>query len=163
MEAYAEGYVNGMSATTFEPDTKVTRGMIVTMLYRMAGEPATDAENSFSDVAADSYYHDAVVWANENEIALGFGDGTFCPDQTCTREQMVVFLYRYIKFQGGDVSATAELNFPDADKVSSYAEDAIKWAVAEGIINGVKISDTVSELQPQGTATRAQFAAIITR
>lgn len=156
---YNNELMNGMSATTFEPNSTTTRGMIVTMLYRLENEP-TAASAGFSDVAAGQWYTDAVNWAAANNIVNGYGDGQFGPTDTITREQMMAILYRYAQYKGYDVTASADLSaYTDAANISSYAVSAMQWAVGEGLING--ITDTT--LVPGGSATRAQVAAILMR
>ena len=156
---YNNELMNGMSATTFEPNSTTTRGMIVTMLYRLENEP-TAASAGFTDVAAGQWYTDAVNWAAANNIVNGYGDSQFGPTDTITREQMAAILYRYAQYKGYDVTASADLSaYTDAANISSYAVSAMQWAVGEGLING--ITDTT--LVPGGSATRAQVAAILMR
>ena len=160
---YQNGLMNGTSATTFSPEGTTSRGMIVTILWRMAGSP--DMEDKiwgypFADVDATAYYGTAVYWARLNGIAGGYDDATFGPNDPITREQMAAILYRYAQYKGYDVSAKADLNkFTDADEISNYALEALQWANAEGLINGK--GDGV--LDPKGQATRAEAAAILTR
>ncbi len=157
---YDEGLMNGISADEFSPDTATTRGMIVTMLYRLEGEPAVTAECPFDDVDAGDYYHDAVVWASENGIVNGISDTEYAPNANITREQLAAMMNRYAEFKGYDVSASTSLGgFADADDVSDYAVEALEWAVAEELVNGMG-DNTVA---PQGTATRAQVATIFQR
>ena len=154
------GLMKGTGENLFSPDATTTRGMIVTILYRLEGEPSPTGACPFQDVASGKYYEKAITWAAENGIVSGFSADTFGPDQNITREQMAAILYRYATYKKYDVSAAGDLSkFPDADKVSSYAVDAMKWANAAGIING---SDD-GNLYPAGNATRAQVAAILTR
>ena len=156
---YNNELMNGMSATTFEPNSTTTRGMIVTMLYRLENEP-TAASAGFTDVAAGQWYTDAVNWAAANNIVNGYGDDQFGPTDTITREQMMAILYRYAQYKGYDVTASADLSaYTDAANISSYAVSAMQWAVGEGLINGV----TNTTLVPGGSATRAQVAAILMR
>ena len=156
---YNNELMNGMSATTFETNSTTTRGMIVTMLYRLENEP-TAASAGFSDVAEGQWYTDAVNWAAANNIVNGYGDDQFGPTDTITREQMMAILYRYAQYKGYDVTASADLSaYTDAANISSYAVSAMQWAVGEGLING--ITDTT--LVPGGSATRAQVAAILMR
>ena len=160
---YQNGLMNGTSATTFSPEGTTSRGMIVTILWRMAGSP--DMEDKiwgypFADVDATAYYGTAVYWARLNGIAGGYDDATFGPNDPITREQMAAILYRYAQYKGYDVSAKADLNkFTDADEISNYALEALQWANAEGLINGK--GDGV--LDPKGQATRAEAAAMFTR
>ena len=156
---YDNELMNGMSATTFEPNSTTTRGMIVTMLYRLENEPAA-ASAGFTDVAAGQWYTDAVNWAATNNIVNGYGDSQFGPTDTITREQMAAILYRYAQYKGYDVTASANLSaYTDAANISSYAVSAMQWDVGEGLINGV----TNTTLVPGGSATRAQVAAILMR
>ena len=156
---YNEGLMTGTSATTFEPNTSTTRAMIVAMLARLEG--VTSAESAgFTDVSGSDWYATAVNWAASEGIVGGFGDGTFQPNAPITREQMASILYRYAEYKGLDVSARTDLShYSDAENISSWANDVLSWAVAEGLLTGV----TSDELQPQGNATRAQVAAILQR
>ncbi len=157
---YVHKLMNGMSETTFEPDSTLTRAMLVTILYRMAGVPETEASTVFTDVGEDTWYADAVAWGYENEIVKGMSDTQFAPDESVTREQMVTFLYRYAKYVGVDVSASEDASisdYTDADSISAYASDSMLWAIENGIINGM--GDNT--LEPLGTATRAQVAKVI--
>jgi len=157
--AVENGLMNGTGDATFSPLASLNRAMLVTVLYRLAGEPAITGSDSFSDVTADSWYGDAVSWASENAIVLGIGDSSFQPDGSITREQIATILYRYAQSSGYDVSKADDLaSFSDAAKVSSYAETAVKWAVAQGILNGSN-----GALNPTGTATRAEAAAMLQR
>lgn len=153
------GLMNGTGSGTFSPKATTTRGMIVTILYRLSGEPAVSGVCPFGDVAAGKYYEKAITWAAENKIVSGYADGTFGPDNAITREQLAAILYRYATFCGYAVTASAEISrFADAGTVGSYALAAMKWASAEGLING-----SGSKLDPKGSATRAQVAAILAR
>lgn len=154
------GLMKGTGENLFSPDATTTRGMIVTILYRLEGEPSPTGACPFQDVASGKYYEKAITWAAENGIVSGFSADTFGPDQNITREQMAAILYRYATYKKYDVSTAGDLSkFPDADKVSSYAVDAMKWANAAGLING----SNDGKLYPAGNATRAQVAAILTR
>lgn len=156
---YEQGLMTGVSETDFGPNLTTTRGMIVTMLYRLQGEPEV-GEGSFTDVNPDAYYADAVTWAAENDIVSGYGNGSFGANDAITREQLAAILYRYCEAMGYDTSARADLSgYSDADTISSWASDVISWANAMGLINGM--SET--ELAPKATATRAQVAAILER
>ncbi|MGM9522968.1 MAG: S-layer homology domain-containing protein, partial [Faecousia sp.] len=158
--AVAHGLFGGTGDTTFEPETAMTRAMLVTVLWRYEGKP-TGYQNSFTDVNAKdgSWYIDAVAWAAANGIVGGVGNGKFDPDGNITREQMAAILFRYAGKKGIDTSKRGDLSgFPDSGKISSWAKDAVQWTVAEKIING---SD--GKLLPQGNATRAQVAAILMR
>jgi len=159
---YDNGMMVGMSETAFVPNLPTTRGMIVTMLYRLAGSPAVSGTNSFTDVAEDTWYTDAILWAKLNGIVSGYGAAYFGPDDNITREQMVTILYNYAKYMGYDVSVGEDTNIlshDDASDVSEYAIPAMQWTCGAGIINGT--SD--STLSPKDGATRAQVAAIIHR
>lgn len=160
MFVYGEGMMNGTSSTTFSPDATTTRGMIVTILHRLAGSPASRESADFLDVPAGQYYSEAVAWASENGIVNGYDDGNFGPDDTITREQMAAILYRYAGFQGYDMSAKADLSgFSDAGTVSGYAQEAIRWANAAGLVSGT----STTTISPKAGATRAQVAAILMR
>lgn len=157
---YENGLMAGTSDTTFEPDTTTSRGMIVTVLYRLEGAPTVSGASGFTDVADGQYYADAVAWAAANNIVGGYGNGLFGPNDTITREQMAAILYRYAQYKGYDVTASADLSdYSDVAQVSSYALAALQWANAEGLVNGT--SDTT--LTPGGSATRAQVAVILMR
>ena len=157
------GLFYGTSDTTFSPDGAMTRAMLVTVLYRLEGQPKVTAKNPFSDVADGRWYTDAVVWAAENKIVNGVGEGRFDPDGEITREQMAAILYRYSEFKGVTPSeGKFAAEYPDAGKVSRYALTAMRWANAEKLINGTQRGSTVY-LDPQGSATRAQVAAILMR
>ena len=158
--AVEHGLMNGTSATTFEPDGTITRAMVVTILYRMSGEPAVSGAPAFSDVLAGKWYSNAIKWATDKGIAKGVGGGKFDPDAPVTREQMSTFLMRYAKFKGKSTSTSTSLSgYTDAGKVSSWAVDAVKWSVGNGIIVGT----SATTLDPESTATRAQFATIVHR
>ncbi len=155
------GIMNGYSSDTFGPNDSITRAQAVTILWRIAGSSESTNESTFSDVAQDTYYATAVAWATENGIVLGYEDGTFHPNAKVTREQLAAILYRYAAFCGIDTTVydTEMLeSFGDAQSISSWALDAMQWVCENGIING-----TESGLIPQGTATRAQSAAIFQR
>ncbi len=153
------GIMNGMSEDVFSPNGILTRGQLVTMLYRMAGEPEFTAENPFTDVAEDKYYADAVVWAYENGVVKGISETLFAPELSANREQVATFMHRYAKLLGLSVEHEGTLEaYPDAATVSEYAVEAMTWAVGTGIINGIDGS-----LMPRDTATRAQIATMIMR
>ncbi len=154
------GLFNGISATEFSPDGTMTRAMLVTVLYRMAGSPVILVGNSFSDVPADSWFAPSVTWGKVTGIVNGIGDGLFAPNDYVTREQVATILCRYAVRNGVDVYAEDALApFVDAQLVSTYATDAMNWAISCGLIGG--IGDQT--LDPQGSATRAQVAAILMR
>ena len=155
-----KGVMSGVSENQFDPSGKLTRAMLVQMLYNMESRPACDAENAFMDVPVGQWYTDAVIWANDEKIVSGMGDGLFAPNMEITREQMVVMLYNYAKYKGYDVTASAGLSkFADNASVSTWAQPAMQWAVAEGYISGMGDN----QLAPQGTATRAEIASVIMR
>jgi hypothetical protein len=155
---HENGLIVGTGGTAFSPQANTSRGMIVTILYRLEGTPGAGA-NTFSDVAAGKYYTDAVAWAAENEIVSGYGDGKFGPEDAITREQMAVILMNYAKFKGYDVSMSTDLSkYTDEGSISSWAKDAISWANAAGLIRGDS-----AKLTPAGYAERCQVAAILQR
>lgn len=157
---YNNGIMDGVDNGVFSPNTETTRGMVVTILYRLAGEPNVRGGNDFSDVASGAYYADAVTWASNAGIVNGTSATTFSPNALVTREQFAAMLYRYMQYTGADTSARAILSgFADAGKVSPYAADAVAWAVAEDVLNG----RSATEIAPQGNCTRAEVAAMITR
>ena len=158
--AILNGLMQGVSETSFDPNGKLTRAMLVTMLYSMAGRPAVEAENPFDDVSAGSWYADPVIWASSNGIVSGYGNGKFGPKDNLTREQFAVILYNYAAMIGRDTSAAADLSaYQDADQISGWALTALQWAHAEGLINGY----SSTRLAPKGTATRAEAAVIFMR
>ena len=157
------GIFNGMSTSSFAPDLAMTRAMLVTVLWRMAGRPEAKAPAAFRDVDAGQYYAEAVAWAAENGIVAGISETAFAPNAKATREQLAAILYRYAKWSGVDVTKTADLaSFPDAGKVSAYAEEPLAWAVTNGIVSGT-LRGGKAYLDPQGGATRAQVASILMR
>ena len=157
------GLMAGTSATTFEPDLTTTRGMIVAILHRLAGSPNIEDEiwgYPFQDVDANAYYATAVYWARMNGIVAGYSDERFGPNDTITREQMATILYRYAQYKVYDTTDKANLSkYTDTAQVGSYAVEAIRWANAEGLVNGT----SATTLTPKGSATRAQAAAILMR
>ena len=157
---YSEGMMDGVSDTQFAPNSNLTRGMVVTMLYRLEDEPRVTGSSGFDDVASGAWYADAVTWAAENGIVNGVSDAEFAPNDNITREQLAAILYRYAEYNDYDVSGRDDLSeFTDRDSISGYALDAMRWAVDEGLITG--ITDTT--IEPQGTATRAQAATMFMR
>lgn len=150
------GYMNGVAADTFDVEGSLTRAQLVTILYRIAGEPETSAAIPFADVADGQWYTKAIVWAAENGIVKGVNETTFAPNDPITREQIAVILYRYAHEENTEDGKLT--SFPDAKDISGYALEAMNWAVARGLING---SD--GKLLPQDTATRAQIAVIFAR
>ena len=159
--AYNNGLFAGTTATTFAPDMTMTRAMLVSVLWRLAGEPAPKGTNTFDDVPNGAWYTDAVTWAAENGVVAGIGNGRFDPDGSVTREQTAVILFNYAQSKDYDVSARADLSvFPDAGSVSGWAQDALAWANASGLISGA-VRGTQTILDPQGSASRAQVAMIL--
>ena len=157
---YENDLMNGTDGSLFSPESTTTRAQVVTVLYRLAGQPAADWENPFWDVPASAWFHDAVTWAWENDITGGVSSTHFGAGNAVTREQLAAFLYRYAQDQGYDTSARADLSgYSDAGLVSSYATEALSWANATGLITGT----TGTTLSPQGSATRAQVATILSR
>ncbi len=153
---YENKLMAGTGSDTFGPDLATSRGMIVTILYRMAGSPAVGA-CGFTDVAAGQYYTSAIAWAAEKGVVSGYGGGLFGPDDPITREQMTLILQGYARLSGKDVSARADLSaYTDAGEISGYAQESMSWARAVGLVNGT--SETT--LTPSGTATRAQAAVL---
>ena len=159
--AYMTGLMNGVGGDRFTPAAATSRGMIVTILWRLEGKPAVTGANPFDDVTAGKYYENAVIWAAANGIVDGYGDGKFGPDDDITREQMAAILYRYANFKGYDISVgenTNILSYTDAERISAYAIPAMQWTCGEGLIQG-----DGGKLMPLGNATRAQVAAILHR
>lgn len=157
---YENGLMNGTAGTTFSPALHMSRGMIVTVLYRLEGSPETSGQMPFEDVPAKFYYHDAVAWSYENGIVNGVSGTAFAPDADVTREQLVTIFYRYANAKGYDTTSMNDLAaYEDEYQVSGFARNALVWAVESGIINGV----TDTTLVPQGSANRAQFATIMKR
>ena len=159
--AYNNGLFGGTSPTTFAPNVTMSRAMLVTVLWRLAGAPAPKGVNTFDDVPGGTWYTDAVTWAAENGVVSGVGGGRFDPNGDVTREQTAVILFNYAHNCGYDVSARADLSvFPDAGSVSGWAQAALAWANAAGIINGT-VYGGQTILDPQGSASRAQVAKIL--
>lgn len=159
--AYNNGLFAGTTDTTFAPDMTMTRAMLVSVLWRLAGEPAPKGANTFDDVPDGAWYTDAVTWAAENGVVAGIGNGRFDPSGAVTREQTAVILFNYAQSKGYDVSARADLSaFPDAGSVSGWAQEALAWANASGLISGA-VRGTQTILDPQGSASRAQVAMIL--
>lgn len=147
------GLMSGTSATTFEPQTTTSRAMLATILYRASGSPSGAVSANFTDVASDAYYYDAVNWAAANSIVSGYGNGRFGSNDPVTREQIATILWRY----AGSPAADAGQDFADENSIASYAADAVDWARANGIVNGVGNN----LFAPRGNATRAQVATIL--
>lgn len=156
---YKNGLFSGTDSRSFSPNASMTRAMLVTVLYRLEGEPTVTGRSSFTDVRSGAYYEKAVIWAAANGIVTGTDSTSFSPDAKVTREQLAAILFRYAQYRKLDTDASAKLNsFTDADSVSAYASEALGWAVSEGLINGAS-----GKLMPKGDATRAQVAAILHR
>ena len=157
---YEHGMMNGISTTKFGPDVDLTRGMLVTILYRLENEPAAGS-CPFSDVAKNAYYADPIAWAAEHEIVTGYSETSFGPNDPLTREQLATILYRYAQYKGYDVSVgedTNILSYKDFDEIHTYAIPAMQWACGAGILQG-----SSGALHPTATATRAQVATILMR
>ena len=157
---YENGLMDGVGNNLFAPNATLNRAMAVTILYRLEGSPAVTTDAGFNDVAAGTWYTDAVNWAAANNIVNGVEGNNFDPTGSLTREQMATVLYRYAQYKGADVSASGDISgFVDSANVSSWAADAVKWAVGSGLVNGVE----GNALAPQGTSTRAQAATVLMR
>ncbi len=157
---YRKGYMDGMSSTRFGGELNTTRGQIVTILWRLTGEPRATKRNPFTDVSSSQYYYDAISWAYDAGVVDGFDAHTFKPDQNVTREQLAAILYRYAKYMNLSTSGSAYLaKYRDADKIANWAYDAMAWANYRGLINGT----SATRIDPKGYATRAQIAAILHR
>ena len=158
--AYENGLMDGVGDNLFAPNSDTTRAQLVTILYRLEGQPAPSGDSGFSDVAAGTWYTDAVAWAAENGIVNGVSETEFAPGKDITREQLATILFRYAEAKGYDVSARVDLSaYPDANQIQSYAAESVAWAVAEGLIQGFEDNT----LRPAGNATRAQIATILMR
>ena len=158
--AYENGLMDGVGGNRFAPNSATTRAQLVTILYRMEGQPAVSGDLPFTDVESGTWYTDAILWAAQNGIVNGVNDTEFAPGNDLTREQLVTILYRYAESKGYDVSASADLaGYPDGEEIQAYAREAMAWAVAENIIRGME-DDT---LKPAGNASRAQIATILMR
>lgn len=156
---YALDIMDGVGHDLFAPGTQLNRATVTTVLYRLSGSPTVKGSSPFTDVPAGTWYTDAIVWASQNGIVNGYGDGIFAPGKAVTREEMAAMIYRYWQHQGGDaVEDTSALNgFADATQVASWARDAMAWCVEKDVINGT--SET--QLSPKTGATRAQVAQIV--
>ena len=158
--AYTNGLMDGVSTTQFAPNSNLTRGMVVTILYRLEGEPRVTGSSGFTDVASGAWYADPVTWAAANGIVNGVSDTEYAPNTDITREQLAAILFRYAEYKGYDVSGRDSLTgYTDRGSISAYALDAMRWAVDEGLITGM----TATTIVPQGTATRAQCATMLMR
>ncbi len=157
-EVYELGLMTGMTETTFAPSEPMTRAMVATVLYRMAGNPTTTYQKKFPDVPAGKYYSIAVTWAAQNGVVSGYGDGKFKPGTNVTREQMVKMLYNYAEMLGMDTSGNTDLtSYKDGKQVSSWAKEPMRWAIANGILSGT----TTGELKAKNDATRAEVAKML--
>ena len=160
MFVYENGLMLGTSKTLFSPYGTATRGMMATILWRMEGSPVPKGKNSFTDVEAGKWYADAITWTAENRIFAGYGKDKFGPDDPITREQLAAIFYRYADYKGYDLTVKGNLDtFKDADKITDYAKTAMQWAVGSGLVKG----KSGNLLDPQGTATRAEIAAMLHR
>ncbi len=158
--AYETGLMDGVGDNLFAPNSQTTRAQLVTILYRLAGQPAVSGDLPFPDVESGTWYTDAVAWAAQNGIVNGVSDTEFAPGDDISREQLAAILYRYAACQGYDVSQRADLSgFGDASSISGYAQEALSWAHAQGLVLGFEDGS----LRPQGTASRAQIAAVLMR
>ena len=160
MFVYENGLMLGTSKTLFSPHGTAMRGMMATILWRMEGSPVPKGKNSFTDVEAGKWYADAITWTAENGIFAGYGKDKFGPGDPITREQLAAIFYRYADYKGYDLTVKGDLDkFKDADKITDYAKTAMQWAVGSGLVNG----KSGNLLDPQGTATRAEIAAMLHR
>ena len=158
--AYETGLMDGVGDSLFAPNSETTRAQLVTILYRLEGEPEVSGTSGFTDVEDGTWYTDAVAWAAANGIVNGVSETEFAPGKDITREQLATILFRYAEAKGYDVSARADLSaYTDADQIQSYAAESVAWAVAEGLIQGFEDNT----LRPAGNATRAQIATILMR
>ena len=146
--------MGGYSSESFGPNGNLSRAQLAQILYNKEGKPPISGSSIFTDVAASAWYSDAVIWAAANNIVGGYGNGQFGPDDNITREQLAVMLWRY---SGSPAATSKELRFNDADQISGYAVDALRWAVENGIVNGYGNG----RLGPKGLATRAQVAQML--
>lgn len=160
MFVYSEKMMMGTSDTRFRPYGTATRGMMATILWRMEGSPAVTGNSPYGDLESGKYYTDAVIWAARNNIFKGYEDNTFRAEESITREQLAAIFYRYAGYKGYDLTTLESLDsFSDKDSVSSWAKEAMQWAVGSGLILG---KDN-NILDPQGTAIRAEIAAMLHR
>ena len=156
--AYENDLMKGISNTEFAPDSEVTRAMFVTVIYRMENEPQT-GKCAFTDVESDSYYENAVAWANENSIVSGISEECFAPNEPITREQMAAIIYRYAAFKGYDITTSSNTSYTDNDDISDYAKDAVIWAAEKSVMTG----NTDGSFAPKANTTRAQVASVFMR
>lgn len=157
---FEKNLMQGTSSITFNPEDFVSRGMVVTTLYRLEGQPSVKSNNTFTDVESGKYYEKAVKWANNKGIVSGYGNGLFGPDDLITREQLAAVFYRYAGYKKYDLTKKSDLvDFADKDAIADYAKDAFAWANAAGLISGT----TKTTLSPKETASRAQLAVVLSR
>lgn len=158
--AYENGLMDGVGGNRFAPNSETTRAQLVTILYRLEGQPAVSSDLPFTDVESGTWYTDAILWAAQNGIVNGVNDTEFAPGNDLTREQLVTILYRYAESKGYDVSVSADLSsYPDAGAIQTYAQDAMAWANGSELILGFEDHT----LQPVGNSTRAQVATLLMR
>ena len=156
---YQKGIIKGATETEFRPNAKFSRGMLVTILWRMEGEPKVTNAKEFADVTSGKYYYNAIKWATSKGIVNGYSNGKFGPEDNITREQLAVMLRNYAKYKGKNVSQTADISkYKDSERTSGYAKTSVQWAIAKGIISG---KDNGTRIDPQGTASRAEAASMI--
>ena len=155
---FEKNLMNGITDEEFSPDSTITRGMFVTVLYRMENEPETTGENKFTDVSDDAYYRDAVIWAAENGLVNGITENEFEPDKSISREEMAAIAYRYAKYKGADLQTDKNEKYDDDEKISDFAKESVSWASSKGIMNG---SD--GKFTPKNGSTRAQAATVFMR
>ena len=161
--AYRHGMMNGMTATTFAPETTMSRAMLVTVLYRLNGAPQVGGESPFDDVQENQWFANAVKWAAQNGIVNGITPTTFDPNAPVNRAQLVTILYRYAQMCGYDTTAEDDLSgFADRSSAPAWAKDAMEWAVAEGIVNGM-VDGNKTYLRYDNSTTRAQVATVLMR
>ena len=157
----ASGMFKGLTETNFGVNVTMDRAMLVTVLYRLDGSPdISEYENRFSDVSSTQYCYNALLWGSHNNISNGYADGTFAPNETLTREQLVTFLHRYANYKGYNTDVYADIGgYADAQQVSSFARESMCWAIGAGIINGT----SSTTLSPKGSAVRSQVAVMFNR
>ena len=155
------GMFKGLTETNFGVNVTMDRAMLVTVLYRLDGSPdVSEYENRFSDVSSSQYCYDALLWGSHNNISNGYADGTFAPNETLTREQLVTFLHRYANYKGYNTDVYTDIGgYSDAQQVSPFARESMCWAIGAGIINGT----SSTTLSPKGSAVRSQVAVMFNR
>lgn len=155
---YEKGLMSGTSAAAFEPNANTTRAQMAAIFCRLDGSPAVEGRNNYTDVEYGSWYYDAVTWARQSGVMSGYGNNLFGPNDPVTRQQLAAMFCNYANYKGYDVTAAGGLSgFTDAGEISPWAQDAVKWAVGIGLMNG----KGGGILDPQGTATRAEVAAML--